>query len=742
MTRRIIARLGYLYLLRVPIVTALLLVLFPLLAVKSGSLTALLENLFQLGWRGTFWTALTAVLTAWSVMLTGTLVLVNGRSRLGVPAVFKVKALQPWMSIVAVALAVPVMVAQFLRAGDFGYGAKDIVPRIGAVLSGVAAAYSMAYVAMLVAVWLAPAGTQADSLQAFPAPGFLRKWLRTADAKAPWVAGLISRLGRKLKTFPRALWAGYLDPATGSPWSGHWLASAFGAVTFAFYETLNLVAWRQLKWPGFPAVMFVLWAFLCANWLLGFMAFFLDRFRIPLLAPLVLAGLLASRNSQSDHYFQFQEAEPHPLISPADVLNARAGANPIIVVATAGGGIQAAVWTAQVLSGLQMDSLGLNPGSVKWPADFAGSLAMVSSVSGGATGAMFFLNRYRDGANPGFRAAPEDLHGIVDQAALSSLDDVAWALVDHDIPRLYFPYSLSLDDRFIDRGKMLERNWQTAGHIYSHLADWRKGVVKCAACRRAAAWRPATIFNAMIAESGRPLLLGTTDLKVKDGQPGPWSFYDWFPKGDIPIVTAVRLAATFPYVSPAARPYTAKPELHVVDGGYYDNYGVETLVDWLSEGLEAWGRKVDEMPRILVIQIRSFPNDAEPQPSPKSAAFQLYAPLEGLLNVRNTAQVIRDANSLEHLQDRWMRSDRTPVVQVATLQFGGTNAPLSWAINSRQRKEVATQWCQILGGQPDAQSSCAPGQTDPEKDLQLVRCVMQESTTPACTNLMKNKRPW
>ena len=89
-----------------------------------------------------------------------------------------------------------------------------------------------------------------------------------------------------------------------------------------------------------------------------------------------------------------------------------------------------------------------------------------------------------------------------------------------------------------------------------------------------------------------------------------------------------------------------------------------------------------------------------------------------------------------------MRSDGTPVVEVATLQFGGTNAPLSWAINSRQRKEVDTQWCQILGGQPDAQSSCVPGQTDPEEDLQLVRCVMQGSATAGCMELMKNKRPW
>jgi predicted acylesterase/phospholipase RssA len=361
---------------------------------------------------------------------------------------------------------------------------------------------------------------------------------------------------------------------------------------------------------------------------------------------------------------------------------------------------------------------------------------------------MFFLNEYRDGRTPGF--APPNMNVILENAAKSSLDDVAWALVDHDIPRLYSPYSPFSDARLIDRGRMLEMSWQKTGQIFANLADWRKGVINCAACGRANAWRPGAIFNSTIVETGRPLLLGTTDLLASAMQMGPLSFYDWVPHHDLPVVTAVRLAATFPYVSPAARPLIDSPEYHAVDGGYYDNPGVSTLVEWLTEGLWAWDNeiaadpeRVKDMPPILVIQIRSFPDNAARKPTPKGVDFQLMAPADALLNVRTSGQVIRNDADLRRLQTRWMRPDhKTPVVQVATLQFKAQDAPLSWAINSRQIQAVQDEWNQILQYKSDKADPCTHGAPAPERDLQLVRCVMQGSKEEVCSCLMRTKEPW
>src|SRR5581483_7479218 len=124
---------------------------------------------------------------------------------------------------------------------------------------------------------------------------------------------------------------------------------------------------------------------------------FLDRYRVPVLLPLILLFFLGNHAPQSDHYYSVQHGTALQAVSPEAVLASHAskhllGRNPngeVVVVATAGGGIQAAAWTAQVLTGLQaqcQSELGL---------DFAGSITAISSVSGGAVGTMFFANQYQ-----------------------------------------------------------------------------------------------------------------------------------------------------------------------------------------------------------------------------------------------------------------------------------------------------------------------------------------------------------
>ena len=57
---------------------------------------------------------------------------------------------------------------------------------------------------------------------------------------------------------------------------------------------------------------------------------------------------------------------------------------------------------------------------------------------------------------------------------------------------------------------------------------------------------------------------------------------------DIALVSAARLSATFPIVSPSARAAGSWPKryrYHFVDGGYYDNYGMSTLLEWLDDAL-------------------------------------------------------------------------------------------------------------------------------------------------------------
>src|SRR5262249_49933228 len=124
--------------------------------------------------------------------------------------------------------------------------------------------------------------------------------------------------------------------------------------------------------------------------------------------------------------------------------------------------------------------------------------------------------------------------------------------------------------------------------------------------------KPAVIFNATIVETGERLLLSSADLDpsttaTNKTSPGWQDFSRLYPDRDIAFVPAARLSATFPIVTPAARIYRGDVfanQYHVVDGGYYDNYGVATLIEWLNQAMKSSGPRPS---RVLILQIRGSP---------------------------------------------------------------------------------------------------------------------------------------
>lgn len=82
------------------------------------------------------------------------------------------------------------------------------------------------------------------------------------------------------------------------------------------------------------------------------------------------------------------------------------------------------------------------------------------------------------------------------------------------------------------------------------------------------------------------------------------------------VRTAARLSATFPYVTPIARHSLGIHLAHVADGGYFDNFGVFTAVNFLDDFVLQDGRHGKSvatelgLKRILVLEVRAF-NDAD-----------------------------------------------------------------------------------------------------------------------------------
>jgi hypothetical protein len=100
---------------------------------------------------------------------------------------------------------------------------------------------------------------------------------------------------------------------------------------------------------------------------------------------------------------------------------------------------------------------------------------------------------------------------------------------------------------------------------------------------------------------------------------------------DISVLTATRLSAAFPYVAPAARADVDGPGVHIVDGGYYDNYGTSSLVEWLDYKLSD-GSGIQN---VLIVLIHGAPTVQREQKglrTVRNAMFTAELHADGFIN--------------------------------------------------------------------------------------------------------------
>jgi predicted acylesterase/phospholipase RssA len=430
-------------------------------------------------------------------------------------------------------------------------------------------------------------------------------------------------------------------------------------------------------------------------WVLSGLTFFFDRFRVPVLLLMVLYGWVVAQLPQADYFYPSRPHVSHDgddSVLPKD-LAAGLDGRPLVIVAAAGGGIQAAAWTARVVAGLQQD-IGI---------DFSRSLRLISGVSGGSVGALFIAARYDNGALP---PVGPDLDQVVLDAEASGLDDVAWGLVYPDLfwsafpvlkgVYLWPPALLQGRNLTSDRGMALENAWRARlpEDRRATLNDWRNDARRLR--------RPGVLFNSTLVETGERFIIGTADIAPEDGR-DPRSFHGRYPDRDIEVTTAARLSATFPFVSPAARILRENrrddvlaDEPHAVDGGYYDNYGVGSVTEWLrtlrEEGVTP--------SRIVLIVIRAWP-DQEPSRhrGEHGWLFQTGSALETLYNVRGSGQLANAQLENALLHDVW--GDAIVRVQFpftlpdpdgGSLGDSGYKPPLSWHLTADDRKKLVDAW--------------------------------------------------
>ena len=229
---------------------------------------------------------------------------------------------------------------------------------------------------------------------------------------------------------------------------------------------------------------------------------------------------------------------------------------------------------------------------------------------------------------------------------------------------------------------------------------------------------PAVIFNATVMELGRRIMITPLDFAPNTaGRQRGQTLSDFLftdPKSgavsaraNLPFWTAARLSATFSFVSPAVRTNVVNKgkeedrnvwRQHIVDGGYYDNYGVASALDWLQPVLEARRDGIAGLnfSRVLIVQLRGFAekSEAKIKASPGAKAA-LIGPLDALFSIREGVAVSRNVIDVDRFIDRWNRELKGKV-ELKTVEFvpdsKQTAGPLSWHLSKKDIANLKASW--------------------------------------------------
>ncbi|HMQ75688.1 MAG TPA: patatin-like phospholipase family protein [Flavobacteriales bacterium] len=250
---------------------------------------------------------------------------------------------------------------------------------------------------------------------------------------------------------------------------------------------------------------------------------------------------------------------------------------PLVIVSTSGGGLRSMLWTYLCMR--EIDSL------------LDGTLmtrtALITGSSGGAIGAAYYRQVARNAEEGGPSVRDP---GHVDNMSTDILNPVAFTLVTND---MFIRYQRVSDGTRLytrDRGFVFEQrlNENTGGVLDVRLDQMAEDERE--------ARMPLFMVAPTCINDGRRLLISAQPAAhLTSNAPSPTLQYRPEPEavefrrlfaaqsaGDLKLTSALRMSATFPYITPVVT-LPSDPPLRVMDAGIRDNYGFRTVGSFLRE---------------------------------------------------------------------------------------------------------------------------------------------------------------
>jgi hypothetical protein len=448
----------------------------------------------------------------------------------------------------------------------------------------------------------------------------------------------------------------------------------------------------------------------------------------------IRAGLDPSSASMSTNDVFARWVGNQPALASTGSPDAPRQVVPLILVATEGGGIKAATWTALVLDCL----LSVDPIVERCPSHASSRPSSVFAESGVSGGSVGLVEYTRFAAEPSLATQPGDW---IDRRLGADFvsPSIAWQLFV-ETPRAWLQF-----DPGMDRAEVLERGWEQTWTEDERFDIWDalalitgsppSGGPLAEGFR--ALWEenpdvPLLLLNGFSVQDGCKFVTTPIDgngsesnslncvaphdqvapVEPSEERPGSLSgsrvLTDLLcaPDNDVRLSTAALLSARFPYVSPSGRLLSCpgpdpQRAINVVDGGYGENTGAGSVLElWQSmrplideyNGDPQHGACI--VPAMLQIQSGYGPS----ADVPSTGQGELSVPPKGILHAPNGFTVWqRNAAQLAVLDPLPFTGSATEDARrgvyalVYPYAHPGAEAPLGWTLSDEARSDLRSQ---------------------------------------------------
>ncbi len=351
----------------------------------------------------------------------------------------------------------------------------------------------------------------------------------------------------------------------------------------------------------------------------------------------------------------------------------------MVFINVSGGGLRSATFVMNTLQ--QLDSI---TNSRLMQQTF-----LITGASGGMLSAAYFRELYTKKQKN--RAVNMHDGVYTEQITRDLLNPIFSSMISRDIFAPAQKFSIGPYRYVKDRGYAFEEklNENTGGILDKQLKDY--------AVDEKAANIPLIIFNSVITRDGRKMMIGTQPLSFmmkpilfsadQEYSPDAVDFSAFFVRqnpGNIRLLTALRMNATFPYVLPNVWLPT-NPVIDVMDAGIRDNFGQETTLRFI-DNFKEWIN--NNTGGVVILQIRDRVNDHWEQNLETASITDIVVkPATMLQNNWHNFQDFQQADQFSYIKDTVMNNlHRLTFIYVPKKEELG--AALNFHLTASEKRDV------------------------------------------------------